>query len=164
MAAWQGWRLQSEGKPVSGGGRTSVAGVFGIWDKLVFTNVWRGRYWRLHGEGEPAAGGGRIFVEGADGGAWRLLAKPEQLEGLMGALERRGPREGALALALSQRRADILAGMPAPPLRCGRPHRGARPREWPKCFTYQSKRSPDCQQSPWSLWRLGWLPGLQLCA
>ncbi|KAK9835073.1 hypothetical protein WJX81_008591 [Elliptochloris bilobata] len=77
----------------------------------------RNRYWRLHGEGEPAAGGGRIFVEGADGGAWRLLAKPEQLEGLLAALERRGPREGALALALSQRRADILAGMPAQPLR-----------------------------------------------
>lgn len=50
--------------------------------------------------------------------ARRPAAQAEQLEELLGALERRGPREGALALALSQRRGDLLAGMPAPPLRC----------------------------------------------
>jgi len=54
----------------------------------------RNRYWWLPpGEGEPRAGTGRVFVEGADGGAFRLLAKARARHA---PLKRGEPRCGAV--------------------------------------------------------------------
>lgn len=49
--------------------------------------------------------------------AWVEVASAEALDGLMAALDRRGPREGALHAALLRHRDALLARMPAPPLR-----------------------------------------------
>ncbi|KAK9843536.1 hypothetical protein WJX81_007913 [Elliptochloris bilobata] len=51
------------------------------------------------------------------GCGWVEVASGEALEGLMGALDRRGPREGALHTALLRHRDALLRRMPAPPLR-----------------------------------------------
>jgi hypothetical protein len=51
-------------------------------------------------------------------GAFQVLGEEPSLDALMGCLERRGAREGALHAALLRNRDAIVAGMPAGPLRC----------------------------------------------
>ncbi|EIE24672.1 hypothetical protein COCSUDRAFT_46901 [Coccomyxa subellipsoidea C-169] len=73
------------------------------------------RYWRLAAGSE--AGSGRIFVELQDTQTYRILGQPDTLETLMGALEKRGAREGALYNSLLRHKDSILQGMPAEPLK-----------------------------------------------
>lgn len=49
-----------------------------------------------------------------------MLGDEPSLDALMGCLERRGAREGALHGALLRNRDAIIAGMPAGPLQCAR--------------------------------------------
>ncbi len=49
--------------------------------------------------------------------SYRVLGDPDTLEKLMGALEKRGAREGALYNSLLRHRESILQGMPAGPLK-----------------------------------------------
>ena len=68
--------------------------------------------------GEPGLPLGPGAAPGYDpmtGGGWLEVASVEALEGLMGALERRGPREGPLHSALLRHRDALLARMRAPP-------------------------------------------------
>jgi len=70
----------------------------------------RNRYWWLPpGEGEPRAGTGRVFVEGADGGAFRLLAK---------ARARPAPGHAARRAAWP-RIVQCVPGLPRVRARCG---------------------------------------------
>ncbi len=48
---------------------------------------------------------------------YRILGQPDTLETLMGALEKRGAREGALYNSLLRHKDSILQGMPAEPLK-----------------------------------------------
>jgi hypothetical protein len=68
--------------------------------------------------GEPGLPPGPGAAPGYDpmtGGGWLEVASVEALEGLMGSLERRGPREGPLHSALLRHRDALLARMRAPP-------------------------------------------------
>lgn len=51
-------------------------------------------------------------------GGWVEVAGAQALDGLMAALDKRGPREGALHTALLRHRDALLRRMPASPLRC----------------------------------------------
>ena len=51
-------------------------------------------------------------------GGWVEVASAKALDGLMAALDKRGPREGALHTALLRHRDALLRRMPAPALRC----------------------------------------------
>ena len=51
-------------------------------------------------------------------GGWVEIAGAPALDGLMAALDKRGPREGALHTALLRHRDALLRRMPAAPLRC----------------------------------------------
>lgn len=74
------------------------------------------------GESHGDESGLRQGVHPAQGSRWVEVASAEALEGLMGALERRGPREAALYNALLRHRDVVLQHMPATPLQCAQPH------------------------------------------
>jgi hypothetical protein len=77
------------------------------------------KYWRfvVTGDGSTDPGAGRVYIEFANDGSFLVVDRVDALNQLMEALDRRGPREGNLYIALHRHKDALLKHMPVPPIR-----------------------------------------------